>query len=349
MRRWRMGIIGCGWAGEQHARAMRELTERVELCGLADANVEVAEAKAGEWQVPVWTSDYRDLLDSDQLDAVSICLPHHLHATVAVKALEARLHVLIEKPLAPTLTEADAMIAAADAAERQLMVAENVRYDATYLRASGLIQAGALGDVFLVRISREHHMHDYLRQRPWFLEQACAGIMYSGGIHDFELLRMLGGEVEHVYGLAGPKALQGMVGDDTSVALIGLQDGAAAVLVESFSLRTPDPGVHGTVHAGQGSLWFSQGHIQLYSAPEDGRQHLVEEMETPPCDTFKAEIAHLLDCLEQGVDPSTSGREERKPLVAVLATYESIRRGERVYLAEFDPRAIASNARSPRP
>ena len=115
-----MGIIGCGWAGEQHARATRELAERVELCALADANVEVAEARAGEWQVPVWTRDYRDLLDSDQLDAVSICLPHHLHATVGVEALEAGLHVLVEKPLATTLTEADAMITAADAAGRQL-------------------------------------------------------------------------------------------------------------------------------------------------------------------------------------------------------------------------------------
>jgi predicted dehydrogenase len=125
-----------------------------------------------------------------------------------------------------------------------------------------------------------------------------------------------------------------MVGEDTGVALIGLWDGAMAVLVESFSLRTPDPGVHGTVHGTLGSLWFSRGHIQLYSAPEDGQQHLVEEMEIPLCDTFKAEIAHLLDCLEQGVDPRTSGREERKPLVAVLATYESIQRGERVYLVE---------------
>jgi predicted dehydrogenase len=315
---------------------MRTLPGRVELRALADVDVEVAEAKAREWQVPVWTDDYGELLSSDKLDAVSVCLPHHLHAPVAIEAAQAGLHVLIEKPLATTLAEADDMIAAADAAGVRLMVAENVRFGAVYLKASELARDGILGSVFLVRISREHHMHDYVRRRPWFLERESGGIMYSGGIHDFELLRMLGGEIEHVYGLVGRKVLPEMAGDDTSVAVAGLRSGAAAVLVESFSLRTSDPGVWGTVHGSQGSMWFGGDHIRLYSAPQDGRRDLVEEMAVPPGDTFQAEMAHFLDCVEHDSEPITSGREERRPLVAVLATYESIRRGERVYLAEFD-------------
>lgn len=163
--------------------------------------------------------------------------------------------------------------------------------------------------------------------------------MYSGGIHDFELLRMLASEVAHVYGLAGRKSLPEMVADDTSVALVGMQSGTAAVIVESFSLRTAHPGVSGTVHGSQGSLWFDRAsagdRIRLYSAPQDGQKNLVEEIVIPPNDTFLAEVVHFLDCLEGNTEPITSGREERKPLVAVLATYESMRRGERVYLDEF--------------
>jgi predicted dehydrogenase len=336
MKRWRMGILGCGWAGEQHARVIQALPEHAELCALADVNVEVAEAKAREWKVPVCTGDYRELLNREQLDAVSICLPHHLHAPASIAAAEAGLHVLIEKPLATTLTEADAMIAAADAAGVQLMVAENARFTQACIEASDLIRSGALGNVFLVRISREHQMHDYLRQRPWFLREESGGITYSGGVHDFERLRMLAGEIEHVYGLAGRKVLPEMVSDDTSVTLVGLQSGAAAVIVESFSLRTPTPGVHTTVHGSQGSMWFYRNQIQLYSAPQDGHQDLIQEVEVPTCDTFQTEMAHFLDCLEHGTAPITSGREERKPLVAVLATCESIKRGERVYLAELN-------------
>lgn len=336
MTRVRMGIIGCGWAGEQHARAMRTLAERVELCALADINQAVAEAKARDWEAATWTTDYTELLNPDLLDAVSICLPHQLHATAAVAAAEAGLHVLIEKPLATTLAEADAMIAAADGAGTKLMVAENVRFDATYIRVAELIRSGALGELSLVRISREHQMHDYLRRRPWFLQEPSGGIMVSGGVHDFELLRMLAGEVEHVYGLAGAKVLPEMVADDMSVALAGMEDGAAAVLVESFSLRTSSPGVHGTAHGGQASVWFHRDRIQLYAAAQDGQPDLIKEIRVPVVDTFQEEIAHFLDCVERDEEPITSGHEERKPLVAVLATYESMQRGERITLAEFD-------------
>ncbi|MFQ6044396.1 MAG: Gfo/Idh/MocA family protein [Candidatus Poribacteria bacterium] len=335
-KRWRIGIIGCGWAGSQHAQAIQKLAHRVELCAVADINAEVAAAKAKEWQAPMWTDDYRQLLDRELLDAVTVCTPHNLHAQSAIAAAEAGCHVLVEKPLAVTLSEADAMIAAAETAGITLMVAETVRFHPTYQRVAGWMQSGALGDVFLIRIAREHQMHDYLQQRPWFLTEPSGGIMYSGGIHDFEILRMLAGEVEHVYGLAAPKVLKGMVADDTSVALVGMQSGVSAVIVESFSLRTPQPGVHGTVHGTLGSLWFYGNWIERYSAPADGQQHLVETLVIPPIDGFEAEMAHFLDCLEQQAQPMTSGRDQRKPLVAVLATYESMRRGERVYLQEFE-------------
>jgi predicted dehydrogenase len=336
-KRWRLGIIGCGWAGERHAHALAQLSERAELCALADVDVEVARAGAQAWRVPVWTDDYTDLLDRERLDAVSICLPHHLHAPAAVAAARAGLHVLVEKPLATTLDEADRMIAAADAAGVVLMVAEPVRFHGAYLKAADLIRSGAVGDVFLVRISREHHMHDYLRRRPWFLEHPAGGIMYSGGIHDFDILRMLAGEVEHVYGLAGHKVLPEMAGDDTSVALAGLQSGAAAVIAESFSSRTPHPGVHIAVYGSQGSMWVHRDRIRLYNAPDDGREEQTQTWTAPPGDTFLAEIAHFIECLDTGAEPMTSARDQRWPLLAVLATYASIQEGKRVYLAERDP------------
>jgi predicted dehydrogenase len=335
-RRWRLGIIGCGWAGERHARALAQLADRAELVAVADLDAEIARARARDGQVPVWTSDYGDLLDGERLDALSICLPHPLHAPAAIAAAQAGLHVLVEKPLATTLDEADHMIAAAGDAGVCLMVAEPVRFDQAYLKAAGLIGSGALGDLFLVRISREHQMHEYLRQRPWFLEHPSGGILYSGGIHDFEILRMLAGEIEHVYGLQGSKVLPEMAGDDTSVALVGLQGGAAAVIVESFSTRTPHPGVHITAHGSHGSMWVHRDQVRLYDAAQDGQEGWVKAWEVPQGDTFVAEIAHFLDCLDTGGEPITGARDQRKPLLAVLATYASIRNSQRVYLAGFD-------------
>lgn len=334
MKRYRMGIIGCGWAGEQHARAIALLADRVEICAVADSRAEIAQARAGDWQAPWWTSDYRKLL-SRPLDAVSICLPHSLHAPATIAAARAGLHILVEKPLATTLAEADSMISAADEASVILMVAETVRFSSLYIKAAEIVQAGALGDVFLIRIAREHQMHDYLRRRPWFLQETTGGIMYSGGIHDFEILRMLGGDIEHVYAIAAPKALPEMAADDTSVALAGMSSGASAVIVESFSLRTPNPGVSGSIHGSGGSLWFGDGPLRLYTANEDGHGERVQEIEVPTGDTFEGEMAHFLDCLDSKAEPLTSGREERQPLAAVCAAYRSMEQGRRVYLAEM--------------
>jgi predicted dehydrogenase len=333
---WRLGIIGFGWAGEQHARALSRLSDRAELAGIAEIAEPAARQAAQVWGAPFWTTDYRLLLSGGRCEAVSICLPHQLHAAATLEAVRAGLHVLVEKPLASSLAEADAMIAAARAAGVRLMVAENVRYDALYRKAAEIAGSGELGRIYLVRIAREHNMRDYLHKRPWFLTDGDAGIMTSGGIHDFELLRMLAGEIAHVYALEGSKAFPEMHADDNAVALAGMQNGAAAVLVETFSLRTPQPGVACSVHGSLGSLWLEAGHIHVYTAEQDGQPHLAQTVEAVENDTFVTEMAHFLDCLDRPeIEPLTSGREARKPLAAVMAAYESMRTGQRVELPRF--------------
>lgn len=333
MRQWRIGIIGCGWAGSQHARVLRTLADRAALVAVADRDAAVAQAQATAWGVPTWVSDYRELLTATELDAVSICLPHSLHCEAAIAAAEAGLHILVEKPLAATLAEADRMIAAATHHHVCLMVAENVRFNATYQRVAELLQTGAVGEIFLVRLSREHHMRDYLRARPWFLSEPSGGILMSGGIHDFELVRMLAGEIRHVYALTPRKVFDEMTADDTGIVVAGLASGAAASLMESFATRTPTPGVLGTVHGTQGTLWFNGDTIRLYCADQDGQLDAVEEIKIPQVDTFEAEMRHFLDCLDSGATPVTSGEEERKPLAAVIAAYESVASEQRVDLA----------------
>ena len=327
---WRIALIGAGWAGSQHAQAIRALAPRATLVALAEQDAEVAAAKAAEWQVTRWTQEYHELLARDQVDAVSICLPHSRHAEVAVAAAEAGLHVLVEKPLATTLEEADRMIAAAQQHGVCLMVAENIRFDATYQRVAALLEAGTVGEIFFVRISREHQMRAYLQARPWFLQESSGGILASGGVHDFELVRMLAGEIAHVYALTPRAVFEEMMADDSAVVVAGLANGAVATLVESFAIRTPAPGVHGIVHGATGSLWFHDGEIRVYRQAEDGQQDAVEVIQVTLVDTFQAEMAHFLDCLDQGATPITSGKEERKPLAAVLAAYESLRQGSRI-------------------
>jgi len=284
-------------------------------------------------------SDYRQLLAHPDLDAVVISLPHQLHAEVALAALECGLRVLIDKPLTASLAQADAVITAAQAKQRLVLVAENVRFDPLYQKAAELIRQGTLGEVFLVRISREHHMHAYLSQRPWFLQDPAGGILMSGGVHDFEILRMLAGEVHSVYATAAPRMLYEMRADDTSLAVVEMECGIRAIIQESFSIHTPQPGVHAVVYGRDASLWLYQDRLQLYRAEADGQPDLLETIQVEAVDTFSSIMAHFLDCLDDpAADSPVRALEQRKPLAAVSAAYHSMHSGVPVRLADRETR-----------
>ncbi len=317
-----IALVGAGWAGNRHATAYRALADRGRIVAVVDSRRAVAEARAGEWDAALATDDLATALDRPDVQAVDICLPHTLHAATAQAALATGKHVLIEKPFATSLDEADAMIAAAARARRIVMVAENVRYDPVYLRMTELIFSGAIGAPFLCRICRDHHMHDSLRARPWFLTDPTGGIMWSGGIHDIETVRMLMGDTpfREVYATTARKTLVEMTTDDTSVGLFRMAGGSVAVLSESFSTHAP----HGErirveVFGPDGSL-MTDGDGTLTIVTPDG----MRTEQVPQEDTFTAEIRHFLDCIHAGDEPATAAWAMRPGLAAILAAQASM-------------------------
>jgi len=204
-----VAIIGCGWAGMRHVQAYRGCG--AELRWAVDLDRERAKAVQGVQRGIRTAADFRQALDDPDVDAVDICLPHDLHASVAVEAAEAGKHILCEKPIAASLEGADQMIEAADRSDVVLMIAENVRFDPLYHRIWELLQDGVIGQPALIQMTRECYLsRSFLQERRWFLDAraAAGGIMMSGGIHDFETMRMLIGEVESVQALRAPSASQ---------------------------------------------------------------------------------------------------------------------------------------------
>jgi predicted dehydrogenase len=270
---------------------------------------------------------------------VSICLPHSLHAPVGIAAAQAGKHVLVEKPLAANLEEADRMIAAAKGAGVVLMVAENVRFDPLFHKVGELLRDGAIGRLALIQMTRQCYLtRSFLEDRRWFLDAkaAAGGIMMSGGIHDFEAMRMLIGEVANVYSLRVPQRFLEMEGDDTSVALVRFQNGVVGTLKdlttasgrEVHTLR-----VDGTL----GSLAVDDGQtIRLYSEREDylvGVTLAQHEIRVPRGDSVLRLAEHFAECVVTGNEPITSGVSQRRPLAAVMAAYASMACGLPVDLA----------------
>jgi predicted dehydrogenase len=342
----RIALIGCGWAGERHAQAYLRhgatLSWTIDSQESRAATLRTALGAAGS-ATQIGT-DYRATLADPDVDAVDICLPHDLHAPVAIEAAVAGKHILVEKPLAANLDKADAMIAAAERAGVVLMVAENVRFDSVLLKVRDLLHEGVIGRPALVQMTRECYLRQsFMVDRPWFLDAraAAGGIMMSGGVHDFETLRMLIGEIASIHALRVRQRFLEMEGDDTSVALIRFIDGTVGTLVESFLMKSlttaAGPEVHTLrIDGDLGHLYVGEGRrIKLFSEHPDwsrGGTLTAHELYIPEEDTFAAEIAHFLTCLRTGDEPITSGRSQRVPLSYVLAAYRAMQTGEPVHL-----------------
>jgi predicted dehydrogenase len=338
-----VGVIGCGWAGRQHARAYTLLRDRVELVAAADVDEEKARLFAQEWGFSSWHRDYREVLSNPRVEAVSICLPVYLHAEVSVEAAEAEKHVLCEKPMAGTLEEADEMIRAAGRSGVKLMIAETVRFKSVNLKLKEMLEEGAIGEVFLVRIFRDHEMHEYIRARPWMLDKrkAAGGIWMAGGIHDVDALRMLIGEVEAVSLFQAKSVIPEMEGDDTSAALLKFVNGAVGVVTESFSTktfrRTSPLGCPFIINGTLGTITVHQDEIELYGEKTGVDRCL--RIKVPANDPFLEETKHFIECIKKDTEPITSGKEERKSLAVILAGYESLKKGGAPVKVKYKNRA----------
>ena len=336
----RVAIVGCGWAGVRHAEAYERCGATVSWA--VDRDLRRAEALARLRQGVRVATNYREVLHDPDVSAISICLPHGLHAKVAVDAAEAGKHVLCEKPLATSLKEADNMIEAVERARACLMVAENDRFDPIFRKVRELLEGGVIGEPALIQMTRETNLtQNFLSDRRWFLDAqaAAGGIMMSGGIHDFEKMRMLVGEIHSVRALRARQRFTEMEGDDTSVAIIQFESGAVGTLVESFIMKSlataAGPEVHTLrIDGGLGSLSVQEDKtIRLFSEREDlrlGGASTQHEILVPEADTFALEVEHFLESVRTGREPLTSGRSQRRALEVVLGAYRSMESGGEV-------------------
>lgn len=206
MKPVRIGMIGYGGIGRVHAMAYRSLpfhyglpAAAVPVVGVATARAATAQAAAAEIGCAYWTDDYRQLLGREDVDAVDICVPNHLHAEIVLAAAAAGKHIYCEKPLAMNVAEAQAMAEAVAAAGVIAQMTFNFRFFPAVLRAQQLVQEGFLGRIFSFR--GRYYRASYIdpnKPLTWRQRKAVAGggALFDIGSHILDLL----------YSLLGPYA-----------------------------------------------------------------------------------------------------------------------------------------------
>jgi predicted dehydrogenase len=143
----KIGLIGTGGIAQRHMRSL-VTTDEIEVVAACDIEVEKAERTAEKYDIPYIFEDYNDVLEMDEIDAVSICTWNQAHAAPAVDALHAGKHVLVEKPMAATLEDATAMAKAAKETGLVLMVGVQPRFGFRRKTAKAIVDAGTLGDIY---------------------------------------------------------------------------------------------------------------------------------------------------------------------------------------------------------
>lgn len=197
MEKLGVGVIGCGMISGNHFHALEKL-ENVALRAVCDIDEEKLQ-KAMEAQHVDGCVNWRDLISRDDIDAVHICVPHHLHAEISIAALRAGKHVLCEKPMGVSLREARAMEAAALESGKTLTVCFQNRYNGASRRMKEVIGSGALGKILggsaFVTWNRAE---PYYQNSPWRGKWETEGgsVLINQAVHTLDLLRWLAGDLK---------------------------------------------------------------------------------------------------------------------------------------------------------
>lgn len=302
--------------GAAHAWAYH-LSEKSELRWVVDLDLELASSLAEELGCKA-TTDWKEALAD--VDAISFATPHHLHYPMALEALKAGKHVLMEKPLANTEEQCLELIQVAEENNAVLMLAYIVRFRPDVIALKEALDSGEYGQAF----NAECWIEGFLTPRPneWFAkkDQLGGGVLFSHGCHYVDILLWLLGKPERVTGLGTRLGTEWMEGEGTSHALMRFESGALAHLTTSWGMRYKDSPALLHVHTPQACFILKGGKLEVVT--EEGRKTLYEPVAPAvPHSSALAECEHFLDSIITGEKPMTDGYEGLKSHRVIWAIY----------------------------
>jgi len=329
VERLKVGVIGVGQMGAKHARVYAQMPE-VEIVALADPRLERAQQLARDLGVPKIYSDYRELLDLTELDAVSICTPDELHRDPVLDAAKAGKHILLEKPLATDLAEAQEMVKAVRQAGIKAMVAHLLRFDPRYALVKEAIDHGELGEIIYV----VSHRNSPYTEGPRIYKPGTSLTMHVA-VHDLDLINwFMPSEPVRVFAQAAEKLLREKRMKDAVTALITFKDGAIASVnyawclpdqsVTRLDARMEVVGTKGAAYVGayhgQGLLMATLGGV---TTPD---LHHGPVVDGSVRGDLREEIYAFVNCIMNDMPPPVSMEEALRSVALGQGILESLAR-----------------------
>ena len=336
----KVGIIGCGKIAQVRHIPEYAANPNAEVYGFYDINLARAEELAKKYGGKAYAS-YEELLADPEIVAVSVCAANHAHAEISIAALKAGKHVLCEKPMAVTLEECEAMVAAAKESGKYLMIGQNQRLAKAHSKAKELIEQGAIGKVLTFRTIFGHGGPETWSIDPganvWFFDKtkAAMGAMADLGIHKTDMIQyVLGSKIVKTQAvlttLDKKDATGNLIGvDDNAICIYQMENGIVGTMTASWTYYAAEDNT--TV------IYGTKGELRLYDDPKYSVQQInadgtridyqIDQIQTNDNQTASGVIDLFVDCLVENKEPEISGENVLHAMKAVFASIESSAKG----------------------
>jgi len=345
----RLGIIGCGWAGALRSAAIAKIPA-FRAVAVADQDFARARALSDSYGSQA-VSDWRALVSRDDLDAVVVSTPPHLHAQMCIGALEQGKHVLCEKPLARNPTECREIVRAAERTGRVLAVGFNYRFYPAIVKAREILDSGRIGELSYIKSFAGHPGGNEFTH-PWVhdVEVMGGGTLLDNGIHIIDLTHYFLGDVVEVKGYA-TGGVWGFAGcEDNGFALLKSSTGKVASLQASWSewwgyrFVIEIYGTQGCVRASYPPMMAQVIWFDKPGGRTRRRVHLfpifqvIERLRSPrwtALQSFVEDLKAFAQATAGNPTPLALGRDGLRAVQIAHAIYESSRNGHHVRLEHW--------------
>jgi len=338
-KKFRVALAGCGRISKNHFEAIHEI-DGLELVAVCDTDPERAARAGAEWKVPHFTS-YEKMLKDAKADVITIATPSGLHADQGVEAAQAGKHVVMEKPMAISLTGADALVHACDKARVQLFVVKQNRLNPPIQLLKHAIDRNRFGRIYLASCTVHWaRPQEYYDQAPWRgTWEFDGGAFMNQASHYVDLIQWLVGPVESVMAKTATLARR-IETEDSGVAILKFRSGALGSI--EVTMLTYPRNLEGsiTILGEKGSVKIggtAVNKVETWQFAEyDDDDRLILEADTNPPSVYglghQGYYRNVLAVLRGEAKPDTDGRAGRKSLELILGIYESAKTGREVPL-----------------
>lgn len=344
MSKTKVALLGTGFIAKIHLESYARFVPDAEVVAVYGRTLAHAQALAAEHGIPQAFDDLEALFAGCDAEVVDICLPNYLHYEACMAAARHNKHVIVEKPLALTLEQADEMIAACRQRGLLLMYAEELCFAPKYERVRALVERGAVGKVYLLK-QAEKHSGPHSR---WFYQKETAGggVMMDMGCHALAWFRWMTGNaaVKSVYADMKTVRHQAITDcDDNAITIVEFANGVTAMAEDSWAKPGSmddrievygDKGVsYADLFRGNAALTYSECGYDYASEKAGSTQGWsFTVFEEAFNQGYPQELAHFIDCVRTGAQPRVTGEDGRAVLEIICAAYQSAKEGRRVTL-----------------